>query len=176
MKFSRSRLVLVVSALLVLSSSAICRADGVRNGPFHNSCLNGRYTMATTGWDVTVNFPPGTPFALTGYVVTQCTGQGTGTYTGEFFATYPTVPGPPIVCAITGGTYFIDPGSGALTSSATLADVTTNSCAAFGNKSLSESGFLSDPTGRQFYQVETGQQVTAGAPTGDTIHYIWTKQ
>ena len=137
--------------------------------PFARSCLSGRYVMATTGWDVTVNFPPGTPFALTGYVVAMCTGSGTGTYTGQVFATYPGVTPPP-VCNITGGTYSIDPVSGALTSSATLADVTTGSCAAFGNKSLSESGYLSDPSAEQLYLVETGQG------GGDTIHYIWTQE
>jgi hypothetical protein len=137
--------------------------------PFANSCLIGRYAMATTGWDVTNNFPPGTPFAITAYVQTKCTSPGNGTYIGRLFATYPGVTPSP-VCEITEGTYKINPVSGVIWSTATLADATAGSCAAFGNKTLAEFGVLSDPTAKQFYQVETGQG------GGDTIHYIWTKQ
>ncbi|MGA2409997.1 MAG: hypothetical protein ABSG46_06350 [Candidatus Binataceae bacterium] len=163
------KLSLGVFAMGVLLCGLAAPACAGSRPPFAKSCLSGRYTMSATAWDVTNNYPPGTPFALAGYVVTVCTSAGAGTYTGQIFATYPGVTPPP-VCNITDGTYSIDATSGAITSSATLADVTTGSCAAFGNKSLAESGYLSDPTGQQLYQVETGQ---AG---GDTINYVWTRQ
>jgi hypothetical protein len=159
---------IAMGGLLCLMSS-VAWAHHPSGNPFANSCLSGRYVTATTAWDVTNNYPPGTPFALTGYVITACTGTNSGTYTGQITATYPGVTPPP-VCAITSGAYSINPANGALTSSATLADVTTGSCAAFGNKSISELGYLSDPSAQQLDEVETGQ---AG---GDTIHYVWTKQ
>jgi hypothetical protein len=159
----------IAIALLVTVLSTPASAGHISAEPFAKSCLTGRYVMATTAWDVTINYPPGTPWAMTGYVNTVCTGVNSGTYTGQIDATYPGVTPPP-VCAITEGTYTINPVTGGLTSAATLADVTDGSCAAFGPKSISESGFLSDPKAKQFYQVETGQD------GGDTISYIWTKE
>ncbi len=176
MKFSRLSLVLVAGALLVLSSSAICWADGANNGPFHNSCLKGRYVTATTGWDVSEP-PPGVPLALTGYIVAQCTGQVTGIYSGQLFGTYPNEPNPPITCLVT-GTYSIDGGTGAITMNGTLADPpSSTSCSdGFASMTVSESGFLSDPSGKQIDEVETSQQAGDSGTTGVIIHYIWTKQ
>ena len=153
---------LAIGLLFCIVSAPSWAASG---GLFSKSCLTGRYVMATTAFDVSNN---NTPFAVTGFVNLNCTGTRQGTYTGQFFATYPGVTPPP-VCNISNGTYTIDPNTGQLTSQSTLTDVFTGSCAAFGNKTLSEYGYLSDPTAKQFYQVETGQN------GGDTMHFIWTK-
>lgn len=133
--------------------------------------------MATTAWDVSEP-PPGVPLALTGYIVTMCSAvQGTGTYTGQLFGTYPNEPNPPITCLMT-GTYSIDPGSGAITMNGTLADPpSSSSCSdGFPSMTVSESGFLSDPSAKQIDEVETSQQAGPSGTTGVIIHYIWTKQ
>ncbi len=177
MTLSRSSFFLVVGVLLVLSGSAVCGADGPRVGPFHKSCLNGRYTMATTAWDVSEP-PPGVPLALTGYITARCTTDGYGTYTGQLLGTYPNEPNPPITCLITLGTYTIDPGTGAITMAATLADPpSSTSCSdGFPSMTVSESGFISDPSAKQIDEVETSQQAGSPNTTGVIIHYIWTRQ
>ena len=89
--------------------------------------------------------------------------------------TVPTEPAP-AACKIGSGLYTIDPTTGAISMSATL----SGACLTDGtipSPSVSESGFLSDPSGATIDEVETSQQAsrTTGV-SGVVIHYIWTKQ
>jgi len=156
--FNRVKLLMVMSAFLTMAWFGVAHATN--NGPFAKSCPQGRYTMATTGWDITQS--PYAPMALSGMVNLVCTGTRSGTYTGLFYATYPDYPGT-IICQITGGTYTIDPSSGSISSSATLSG---DGCI-FSNPNLAEIGFLSDPSGNTISEVEIGQN------WGDQIHYLW---
>lgn len=167
--------VLPVACLLLLLSLGFCPPAGA-SGPFASTCLSGRYVTTSSGLDITFL----NPFAVVGVLNFTCTKPGSGTYTGSTIITYPvanafptTVAGSllslnnnvvfPTICDVT-GTYTIDPLSGLIASNGTLSDPATvpaglNSCTTlFSDLSVQEFGYLSDPTARNLYVVETGQQ------------------
>jgi len=153
---------LVGCSLLLLCGPAASWAEPA----FITSCLGGRYTTTTTGFDESNS---GVPFAVAGYVNFTCLGQRKGNYSGTFIITYPTLVSPPVICNVTQGSYTIDENTGLITATATLGPTTPSCNAAFSNTTLSESGFLSDPKAATINLVETGQG------GNDIIPYIFTR-
>ena len=80
----------------------------------------------------------------------------------------------PLICSVQ-GTYTIDPTTGLIASSGTLANPTNvpnglNSCTSlFSDLSLQEFGYLSDPTAQKIYELETGQG------GNDVLSLVYTK-
>jgi hypothetical protein len=170
----------VAIGLLLCALSAPVWAFG---RPFAGSCLYGRYVAATTGLDVSAfeldpTIPNANiPLALAGEIDFTCTGTNPahGAFTGNLVVTVPTEPAP-AACTIGSGYYTIDPTTGAISMSATL----SGACLYDGtipSPYVSESGFLSDPSGATINAVETSQQDSRSkGVSGVVIHYIWTKQ
>jgi len=143
---------------LVLGLVARTAAAATPPPPFANTCLSGRYLTAGSGLDVYF----GNPFAVAGFVNLTCIpGQDKGTYTGlitvtyaqggQFFNSQASVQ--PSTCALTGGTYTIDPTTGAIAASATLGPANTGVCN-FSTLTYSQAGYVSDPLGLQIFVVD----------------------
>ena len=142
--------------LLSLVSGLVAHATPTQ--PFAKTCLSGRYVAAGSGFDVTY----GNAFAVAGFVNLTCTpGQDKGTYTGLITVTYAMNQGfiysttvQPSTCAITGGTYTIDPTTGAIAASAVLNQTPTGSCNFTTPLPYFQAGYLSDPLGAQIFEVD----------------------
>jgi hypothetical protein len=137
------------------------------------------------------------PFAVTGALNFTCNTppNGTGTYTGSIIVTYPvaglspltTIAGSltgnnafnnvvaPTLCSVTNGIYSIDPTTGLITSTATLANPTSvpsglvKCLDLFSDTSLADDGYLSDPSAKKLYVLEIGQQQS------DVLSLVYTK-
>jgi hypothetical protein len=149
--------------------------------PFAKTCLSGRYVTAGSGLDVYF----GNAFAVAGYVNLTCTpGQDKGTYTGLVTVTYPypsnqyyTLPNTtvqPNTCALTGGTYTIDPTTGAITAQATLGPASSGTCI-FTSATYSQAGYLSDPLGAQIFAVDESPAPYLSGGYTNVLSLIFTK-